>query len=224
MTENKTYDQFNKAIEEQGLNKRIMPRMNASTYQIAGIENPREIVRWAFDNKTKLHDISNIFDLDNMFVVAALTSIVPEGYAPLSVVAEQSKYQILNKKKGEIAVEKMKACGSDINRMVSELGAESTTVTDVSIDSRVLGNFGVEADIVGTILGMKEGEQVGPVAGNSTAFIIKNVKINKPEPTTDYSDIYREKTSQFNNKVTGGSIYNALKNNAKIEDNRVTYF
>lgn len=224
VTENKTYDQFNKAIEEQGLNKRIMPRMNASTYQIAGIENPREIVRWAFDSKTKLHDISNIFDLDNMFVVAALTSIVPEGYAPLSVVAEQSKYQILNKKKGEIAVEKMKACGSDINRMVSELGAESTTVTDVSIDSRVLGNFGVEADIVGTILGMKEGEQVGPVAGNSTAFIIKNVKINKPEPTTDYSDIYREKTSQFNNKVTGGSIYNALKNNAKIEDNRVTYF
>ena len=224
VTENKTYDQFNKAIEEQGLNKRIMPRMNASTYQIAGIENPREIVRWAFDNKTKLHDISNIFDLDNMFVVAALTSIVPEGYAPLSVVAEQSKYQILNKKKGEIAVEKMKACGTDVNRMVSELGAESTTVTDVSIDSRVLGNFGVEADIVGTILGMKEGEQVGPVAGNSTAFIIKNVKINKPEPTTDYSDIYREKTSQFNNKVTGGSIYNALKNNAKIEDNRVTYF
>lgn len=224
VTENKTYDQFNKAIEEQGLNKRIMPRMNASTYQIAGIENPREIVRWAFDSKTKLHDISNIFDLDNMFVVAALTSIVPEGYAPLSVVAEQSKYQILNKKKGEIAVEKMKACGTDVNRMVSELGAESTTVTDVSIDSRVLGNFGVEADIVGTILGMKEGEQVGPVAGNSTAFIIKNVKINKPEPTTDYSDIYREKTSQFNNKVTGGSIYNALKNNAKIEDNRVTYF
>ena len=121
-------------------------------------------------------------------------------------------------------MEKMKACGTDVNRMVSELGAESTTVTDVSIDSRVLGNFGVEADIVGTILGMKEGEQVGPVAGNSTAFIIKNVKINKPEPTTDYSDIYREKTSQFNNKVTGGSIYNALKNNAKIEDNRVTYF
>lgn len=224
VTENKTYDQFNKAIEEQGLNKRIMPRMNASTYQIAGIENPREIVRWAFDSKTKLHDISNIFDLDNMFVVAALTSIVPEGYAPLSVVAEQSKYQILNKKKGEIAVEKMKACGSDINRMVSELGAESTTVSDVSIDSRVLGNFGVEADIVGTILGMKEGEQVGPVAGNSTAFIIKNVKINKPEPTSDYSDIYREKTSQFNNKVLNGSIYNALKNNAKIEDNRVTYF
>ena len=224
VTENKTMDQFNAAIEEQGLTKRTMPRMNTSTYQIAGIDNPRQIVRWAFDDKTKVGDVSSIFDLDDMFVVAALTNIVPEGYAPLSVVAEQAKYQILNKKKGEMAVEKMKACGNDVNRMVSELGAESTSVSDLSIESRVLSNFGVEANIVGTILGMKEGEEVGPIAGNASAFIIKNVKFTEPAATTDYSDILREKTSQFNNKVLGGSIYNALKNEAKIEDNRAVFY
>ena len=224
VTENKTYDQFNKAIEDQGLTKRTMPRMNVATYQIAGIDNPRQIVRWAFDKKTKVGDVSSIFDMDNMFVVAALTSIVPEGYAPLNVVAEQSKYQILNKKKGEIAVEKMKACGTDVNRMVNELGAESTTVSDVSIDSRVLSNFGVEADIVGTILGMKEGEQVGPVAGNSSAFIIKNVKVAEPANPADFADILREKTSQFNNKVLNKGVYNALKNKAKIEDNRANFY
>ena len=156
--------------------------------------------------------------------MAALTSIVPEGYAPLNVVAEQSKYQILNKKKGEIAVEKMKACGTDVNRMVNELGAESTTVSDVSIDSRVLSNFGVEADIVGTILGMKEGEHVGPVAGNSSAFIIKNVKVAEPANPADFADILREKTSQFNNKVLNKGVYNALKNKAKIEDNRANFY
>ena len=224
VTENKTYDQFNAAIEEQGLTKRSMPRMNASTYQITGIDNPRQIVRWAFDDKTKVGDISTIFDMDNMFVVAALTNIIPEGYTPMSVVAEQAKYQILNKKKGEIAVEKMKACGNDVNRMVNELKAESTSVSDVNIESRVLSNFGVEADIIGTILGMKEGAEEGPKAGNSSAFIIKNVKINAPEATTDFSDVLREKTSQFNNKVLNGSIYTALKNNAKIEDNRVTFY
>ena len=224
VTENKTYDQFNAAIEEQGLTKRTMPRMTGATYQIAGIENPRQIVRWAFDEKTKVGDISTIFDMDNMFVVAALTNIVPEGYAPLSVVAEQAKYQIINKKKGEMAVEKMKACGNDVNRMVNELKAESTNVSDINLESRVLSNFGVEADIVGRLLGMKEGEEVGPLAGNSSAFILKNVKFTQPEPTSDYSDVLREKTSQFNNKVLGGSIYSALKNNAKIEDNRVTFY
>ena len=225
VTENRTYDQFNKAIEDQGLTKRTMPRMNKSTYQIAGIDNPREIVRWAFDEKTKKGDVSEkIFELDNMLVVAALTGVVHEGYAPLEAVVEQSKYQILNKKKGQIAVEKMKACGTDVNRMVSELGAESTTVSDITLDSRVLGNFGVEADIVGTLLGMKEGEEVGPIAGNSSAFIIKNVKFTQPAAVSDYSDVIREKTSQFTNRVLGGGVYNALRNQAKIKDNRTEIF
>ena len=225
VTENRTYDQFNKAIEEQGLTKRTMPRMNKSTYQIAGIDNPREIVRWAFDEKTKKGDVSEkIFELDNMLVVAALTGVVHEGYAPLEAIIDQAKYQILNKKKGEIVVEKMKACGNDVDRMIKELGAESTTVSDISIDSRVLGNFGVEADIVGTLLGMKEGQETGPIAGNSSAFIIKNVKFTVPAETTNYSDIVREKTSQFTNKVGGGAVYNALRNQAKIKDNRTDIF
>lgn len=225
VTENRTYDQFNQAIEEQGLTKRTMPRMNKSTYQIAGIDNPREIVRWAFDENTKKGDVSEkIFELDNMLVVAALTGVVHEGYAPLEVVADQFKYQVLNKKKGEIAVEKMKACGNDVNRMVNELGAESTSVSDIAIDSRVLSNFGVEADIVGKLLGMKEGEELGPVAGNSSAFIIKNVKFTQPATPENYSDIIREKTSQFTNKVMGGAVYQALKNQAKIKDNRTEIF
>ena len=224
VTENRTEDQFNKSIEEQGLSKRTMPRMSKSTYQIAGLDNPREIVRWAFDEKTKKGDVSEkIFELDNMLVVAALTGVVHEGYAPLEAVIDQAKYQILNKKKGEVAVEKMKACGSDVNRMVSELGAESTSVSDISIDSRVLGNFGVEADIVGRLLGMQEGEEVGPIAGNTSAFILKNVKIAQPAATTDYSDIIREKTSQFTNRVTNG-VYNALRNQATIKDNRTDIF
>ena len=224
VTENQTYEAFNTAIEEQGLTKRAMPRMTGATYQITGLNNPRQIVRWAFEEKTKVGDISTVFDLDDMFVVAAVTNIVPEGYAPLEIVAEQAKYPIMNMKKGEMAVEKMKACGDDVNRMVNELGAESSSVSDITIESRSMGNFGVEQDIIGTILGMKENQQVGPVAGNTSAFVIKNVKFTMPEATTDFSDIHREKLSQFNNKVLGGSIYNALRNKAEIEDNRVRFY
>ena len=77
VTENRTYDQFNAAIEEQGLTKRSMPKMTASTYQITGIDNPRQIVRWAFEDKTKKGDVSSIFEMDDKFVVASLTDVVP---------------------------------------------------------------------------------------------------------------------------------------------------
>jgi peptidyl-prolyl cis-trans isomerase D len=224
VTENRTYEKFNAAIEAEGMTKRSQPRLTASTYQIAGIENPRQIVRWAFEDKTKVGDVSSIFELDDMFVVAALTEIVPEGYAPIEKIAEQYKYSILNKKKGEIAVERMKACGTDYDRMVKELGAENSTVADITMESRAVGNFGVEADIIGTILGMKEGEVVGPIAGNSSAFVIKNVKHDANATATDYATVNRDKKAQFDNKVLNGGVYNALKKNAKIEDNRVLFY
>ena len=224
VTENRDYEKFNAAVETEGLVKRSQPRLTASTYQITGIDNPRQIVRWAFDDKTKVGDVSSIFELDNMFVVAALTEIIPEGYAPMEKIIEQSKYPILNKKKGEVAVERMKACGTDYDRMVNELGAEATTVSDISMDSRSVGNFGIESDVIGIIMGMKEGEVVGPVAGNSSAFVIKNVTHQPAAALTDYSNIEREKKAQFDNKVFNGGVYNALRNNAKIEDNRVLFY
>ena len=224
VTENKTSEQFNTAIEEQGLNKRTQQRLRKSSYQIAGIDNPRQIIRWAFDDKTKVGDISNIFDLDNMFVVATLTDIIPEGYAPMSIVSEQAKYQILILKKGEMAVEKMKACGNDVKRMIEELGAESDTITSISLNDRVMGNFGVESDIIGTIFGMKEGQEVGPVAGNSSAFIIKNVKFDEAPKKDDFSETIKERVTQFRNKVLNDGIYKALFDGAKVEDNRVTFY
>ena len=226
VTENRTYEQFNKTIEEQGLTKRTKEGMEKSTYQITGLENPREIVRWAFNEKTKKGDISDkIFELDNsQLVVAALTGVVHEGYEPMESVVEGSKNQILNKKKGGMAVEKMKACGDDVNRMVNELRAESTTVSDINMESQFLGNFGVEGDIIGMILGMKEGEEVGPVAGNTTAFIIKNVKIEQPTDTDNYTAILQDLTDKYAKRVMAGEVYNALKNNVKIKDNRTEIF
>ena len=82
VTENTTAEAFNKAIEEQGLNKRTYPNLRTNTNYITGITNPRQIVRWAFDKETKVGDMSSIFDLDNMYVVAVLTKSVKEGYTP----------------------------------------------------------------------------------------------------------------------------------------------
>ena len=223
-TENRTLDQFNAAVEAENLVKRSQPRLTAASYQIAGIENPRQIIRWAFEDGTKVGDVSTLFELDNMFVVAALTEIIPEGYAPLEKVVEQARYPILNRKKGELAVQRMNACGTDYDRMVNELNAESTTVSDITMDSRSVGNFGIESDVIGIIMGMREGEVVGPIAGNSSAFIIRNVTREAAAPLTDFSNINREKKAQFDNRVFGGGIYNALRKQAKVEDNRVLFY
>lgn len=226
-TNNRTYEQFSAAADEAGLSKRTMPKLTVATTQIPGIDNPREIVQWAFNKKTKLNEVSDrIFECNDKFVVAVVTEVIPEGYAPMDKLVEEHKNELLNLKKGEIAVKKMEACGTDYDRMVKELGAERTTINDLTMDSRSIGNFGVEKDIIGIILGMEENEEVGPVAGATSAYIIKNVKIQGVPDNADLSSLLVDKTSEFNNKVTDNTngVYPALRDKAKIKDNRIWFY
>jgi hypothetical protein len=50
------------------------------------------------------------------------------------------------------------------------------------------------------------------------------VKFTNPEETTDYSSIIREKTSQFTNRVLNNGVYNSLRKEVKIKDNRNEIF
>ena len=223
VTENTTAEEFNKAIEEQGLNKRTYPNLRSNTNRITGINNPRQIVRWAFDKETKVGDMSTIFDLDNMYVVDVLTKSVKEGYTPAEDIAERYQFVIKKEKKGAMLAEKAKAYGTDYQKMINELNGEKTTVDNVTFDGRGFGNFGVEDKVIGTVIGMKEGETSEPIVGGNGLYVVKVTKETPAAATTDYSNIVKEQRTRFNNQVLNNS-YSALKDVVKIEDNSILFY
>ena len=223
VTENKTAEQFNAAIEAQGLNKRTFQTIRKNTNRIAGITSPREIVRWAFSDDVKVGDMSKVFELENMYVVAVLTKIVPEGYIPYEDMIDRYAVQIKKVKKGEMLAEQAKAYGTDYDKMIDELKGEKTTVENISFEGRGFGNFGVEDKIGGTALGMKEGVYSAPVEGGN-ALVIMKVTGTTPANATDYDAIRREYVSKFNNAILNGSPYSALLDNSKVENNGVLFF
>lgn len=223
VTENRTAEQFNAAIEAQGLNKRTYQNIRKNTNRIAGIANPREIVRWAFNDDTKIGDISNVFELENMYVVAVLTKIVPEGYIPYEDLIERNAIQIRKEKKGEILAEKAKAYGTDYQKMIDELGGEKTTVENITMEGRGYGSFGVEEKIGGTTMGMAEGVYSAPIVGGNAMAIVK-VTGTTPAGKTDYDAIRREYVSKFNNAILNGSPYSAMLDNAKVVNNGILFY
>ena len=223
VTENRTAEQFNAAIEAQGLNKRTYQNIRKNTNRIAGIDNPREIVRWAFNDDTEIGDISNVFELENMYVVAVLTKIVPEGYIPYEDLIERNAIQIKKEKKGEMLAEKAKAFGTDYQKMIDELGGEKTTVENITMEGRGFGSFGVEEKIGGTTMGMAEGVYSAPIVGGNAMAIVK-VTGTTPAGKTDYDAIRRELVSRFNNAILNGSPYSAMYDKAKVENNGILFF
>ena len=224
VTENKTAEDFNNAIEAQGLNKRTYPNLRTNTNYITGITNPRQIVRWAFDKETKVGDMSSIFDLDDMYVVAVLTKSIKEGYTPAEEIADRYQFVIKKEKKGAMLAEKAKAYGTDYQKMIDNLKGEKTTVDNVTFDGRGFGNFGVEDKVIGTVIGMKEGETSEPIVGGNGLYVVKVTKETPAATTTDYSNIVREQRSRFNNQILNNSAYSALKDIVKIEDNSILFY
>ena len=222
VTENKTAEEFNNAVEEMGLNKHTYQSLRKTTNRISGIDYSREIVRWAFQDDVKVGDISKVFPIENMYVVAVLTKIVPEGYAPYEELIKNHKSQILKEKKGQIIAEKAKAYGDDYDKMIQELNGEKLTVSDISYDGRSFGGLGVEEKIGGTALGMKEGVFSKPIEGGN-AFAILEVTSTTPAGETDYNTLRTNGKATFTNTVTNNA-YNALKENAKIENNGILFF
>ena len=224
VTENTTAEAFNKAIEEQGLNKRTYPSLRKNTNFITGISNPRQIVRWAFDENTKVGDMSSIFDLDNMYVVAVLTKSVDEGFTPYEDITERYQFVIKKEKKGAMLAEQAKTYGTDYQKMIDNMKGEKTTVDNVTFEGRGFGNFGVEDKVIGTVIGMKEGEVSEPIVGGNGLFVVKVTKETPAAATTDYSSIVREYRTRFNNQILNNSAYSALKDNVKIEDNSILFY
>lgn len=222
VTENTTAEEFNKAVEEQGLNKRTYPTLRSTSNYITGISNPRQIVRWAFDENTKVGDMSSIFDLDDMYVIAVLTESVPEGFIPEEKIAERYEFVIKKEKKGAMLAEQAKAYGTDYQKMIDNLKGEKTTV-DVTFEGRGFGNFGVEDKVIGTVVGMKEGEVSEPIVGGNGLYVVKVVK-ETPATTTDYTNIIKEQRSKYTNQILNGAAYSALKDEVKIEDNSLLFY
>lgn len=223
VTENKTQEQFNAAIEAQGLNKRTFQSIRENTNRIAGISNPREIVRWAFNDNTKIGDMSKVFELENMYVVAVLTKIVPEGYIPYEDLIERNAVQIRKAKKGEMIAEKAKAYGNDYDKMIKELNGEKTTVENVTMEGRGFGSFGVEEKMGGTTMGMPIGVYSAPIEGGN-AFAIVMATTSTEAGATDFEAIRKEYVSKFNNAILNGSHYSAILDNAKVKNNGILFF
>lgn len=223
-TNNKTREQFDEAIADQGLNKRLAPNLRSNSNRITGIENPRQIVRWAFEEDTKVDAVSTIFDLDNMYVIAVLTKATEKGIQSLEDIKEMIKPQVVNVKKGEYLAEKMNALGNDWTKIEAEMLTETQEIADLTFDSRSLQGFGQESRVIGTVFTMEKGEVSKPIIGNAGVFLVKVTDMKAATETDSYDRIQRDFSVAFSNSVRNNAAYRAIEKETDIEDNRLMFY
>lgn len=216
---------FNKLIDEKGFTRRLAERISADQNGIPGIPQAREIVRWAFDDKTKVGEISSVFDVEGRYVVAILTQKREKGIATLDQLKEFIKPQVIRDKKAEklIAdINKNITSLADLDRGYKALGMKADT-SEIAFSASNLPGYGPENQVIGVLFSLKQNQLSKPIKGNQGVFVVVADEIIAAPAKDDLTTEKRATLNAFQSRAQREAT-EAMKRKAKIEDKRLMFF
>lgn len=223
VTKYHTSETFEKGVEETHLVKRLADPLKENDKAIAGIDNPREIIRWAF-NADKGAVSTEPFSFPDKYVVAHLAEIREEGFAPLEQKKEEVEIGAKKAKKAEKFIEEMnKINAKTIEEYASKLNVQAYSAEGATFTSYSIPNVGREMNLYGPLFTLKQAEMSKPVAGESGVYVVKVDKITEPPATTDYTAAKTQAKNNYSYRADV-EVIEAIKKKAEIKDNRAKFF
>ena len=218
--ENSNYEQFDASASAENLSKRIADELQESTISIPGLENPRKLVKWAYNSE--VGDVSDVFEFENKIVVATLTSIKKDGLKDLEDIRAEVETLVRNQKKSEILIEEISSYSS-INEISSNYGSKIKSVQGLNFSSTQVPNLGDQPEFVGATFAVEEGQESEVFASKNAVFVLK---VDKVIPAAENSDFSNAKNSIINNLKSRSSyqVYQALVELFDVKDNRAKFY
>ena len=200
---------------------RPVKQITALEENLPGLFNQRQIVRWAFDDETRIGDVQRFTLSSGGYAVVQLTATNKKGLASIDEVGAEVKNKILQDKKAAL-IEKQYA-----NETLETLAENETftleTASAINQKNPTLVGAGNEPYVVGAAFTMEEGAVSGLIQGERGMYKIKVLKKNEAEPLEDYLQYSREYLRDASFRLLE-NIFVALESNAAIEDNRALYY
>ena len=214
---------FDKGVEEMHLVKRLADPLKESDKAIAGIDNPREIIRWAFG--AKKGDISiEPFSFTDKYVIGHLAEIREEGIAPIEQKKDEVTEGAKKAKKAEKFIEEMgKLNAKTIEEYAAKMSLPANSSDGATFTSYTIPNVGREMNLYGPLFSLKQDQLSKPLAGESGVYVIRIGKITEAPATADYSNAKSQAANNFSYRADNEAI-EAIRKKAEIKDNRSKFF
>lgn len=222
VSDNRTKEQFEAAVDaDETLNMKIASNTEENQRVIPGIDESRQIIRWAHQNKDNVGMVSEIFRCGDKFVVATIESVEEEGVIALDKVKEQVEDRYKQEKKKEMIISSL----SDLSSLQAVATAKSETVqssNNISFASQSAQGIGMEPILFATVSTMKKDEISKPIAGERGVYVAQVTDTHK---ATNEATIDNEKMilQQRTSITLTNQIYQILEDKAEIEDHRINF-
>ncbi len=216
-------EKFRDLCVQENISPRFATDIKRNAANITGLDNSRELIRWSYENDE--NSISQIFDLTDKYVVAALTDVKEKGYAPLEDVKTEIEIKLMKQKKLDQLASQIsdKISGaSTIDDAASALNTSVSEASGVRFANPYVNGVGLEPAVVAQAFEMPENSLSEPVEGENGVFVLTVTKRNIPENPDIQSAEFRLKYAMQSRVAYEG--YEALREDADIVDNRIKFY
>ena len=221
---NTSYVEFLESAETDSLQVLEASNIKVDQSNIAGIGSARQIVRWLYNDASK-NQVSEVFEIEDSYVVVVMTDEIEEGTSTLDEVRFQVELQVRNNKKADYISSRLNDISGSPEEIASAYGEGATAynMTGLSGEATAINNVGTAPEAVGAIFGLQPGQVSEPIKVKTGVVLVKVDNITTAAEIADYS-AYKD---QIANNRNGRSSYNlseAVKEAAKIKDERYRFY
>jgi peptidyl-prolyl cis-trans isomerase D len=232
-------EDFEKVAEEKGYKVEKQTRIANQAQRVGTIASARSMVLWLY-NTAETGDISEVFEMDDNYVVAVMTGIQEKGLARISDVENEITRKVKDQKIGKTIVEKLNKLGSKtFEEIVTGYGQGAVTQeATFTLSSNSISGIGLAPEAVGLAFSMKEGETTKAFESVNGVLIMKIVSKSQAQETEDYSTYVQQLANRRQSRkvvmtdfpytyfrvMISQDLDNAIKELSGLEDKRYKFF
>ena len=196
----------------------VIPALNLKAIDdnVSLLGSQRQIVRWAFEENTEVGDVRR-FDLDNGYAVVLLER---KSKAGLSARGSNVRGILIKEKKIEIIKER--STGATLEEIAEQNNVTKASSLAVSNTSPVFSEAGRFEDIAGVVTGLDENVLTKNIVGKNGVCFATVIKKTVPEALPNYNGTKKSLERSLKGRTL--QIFEALKENSEIEDNRAVFY
>ncbi|WP_375436190.1 peptidylprolyl isomerase [uncultured Hymenobacter sp.] len=222
-------ESFRKVItKEKNLQKQEAKGLGRGDQAVNSLQGAREIVRWAYGTggkETAVGDVSEVFEIGDQYVVAVLTGQRSKGTADVASLRPELTAAVRNEEKAKQIISKLTGKTGTLEQIAGAYGsaAQVKTADGVVLGSGTIPGLGSEPLAVGKAFGLKPSQKSAPIQGEQGVLIVEPVSVQKPAAPSELATVRKQLTDQRVGRADG-LIYEAVKANANIKDERNKFF
>jgi peptidyl-prolyl cis-trans isomerase D len=215
--------------KDKTLVKQEAKNIDRGARSVNNLQNARDMVRWAFGfnptgGETKVGDISEVYEMGDQYVIAALTDERAKGTATIESLRPELTALVRNEKKAAQIISKL-GTGGTLEEMAAKYGptAQVGTAPNVVLGQGSIANIGFEPLAVGKAFALKPGQHSAPLQGEQGVVVVQTESVT-PAPAPANLKNVQQQLAQQRAQQQDGKIYEAIKAHANVKDNRTKFF